>query len=96
MDTYQHGCSLCDQRDLFLIMFKVGVKRRRRWRYSEKVRTFFWLRDDYLDLRMSSKLQNDAELIAWCEQHDCNMQDDWIECPDDRTATLFMLKWCGS
>ena len=39
------------------------------------------------------KLEDDAEFMAWCEEHDCNAYETWVECLDDETVTMFILRW---
>lgn len=33
------------------------------------------------------------EVVAWCQEHNCNIQGMTIEIPDDETYTLFCLRW---
>ena len=77
------------------LIYERWVKRKsmkRTWEYSPAIRTFFWNRTTY-DRMLDRKLEADDEFVEWCWQHDCNIHETWVECPDEATATLFMLKW---
>ena len=65
---------------------------KRVWEYSPAIRTFFWNRDHYSRM-LNHNLETDEELLAWCEEYSCNVYQNWVECPDDETATMFILRW---
>ena len=62
------------------------------WVAQPHIRTFFWERDSYSRM-IKRMLEEDDELVKWCHTYRCKIQDTWIECPDDKTMTLFMMKW---
>jgi hypothetical protein len=77
------------------LIYEKWVQRRgmkREWVYHPKIRTFFWDRGPY-ERMVNRKLETDEEFMAWCEEHDCNVHETWVECLDDRTASLFLLRW---
>lgn len=60
-----------------------------RYTFSPKIRTFFWVDTDFAE-------KNRKQILAWAEKHKCNVPSKrymWIECPDDKTVTLFHLTW---
>lgn len=80
-------------------MFRVDAKGnplkifdKRHWEYDPKIKTFFWIRSTY-DMMLDRRLENDDELVEWCWKYDCNMHENMIEMPDERTASLFLLRW---
>ena len=66
----------------------------RKWVYQPNIKTFFWDRGFY-DRMVDRTLEADDDFVEWCWQNDCNIDNTWVEVPDERTATLFMLKWCN-
>jgi len=77
------------------LIYEKWVKRRgmkRRWVYQPHIHTFFWDRSAY-DRMFNRMLEDDDEFVEWCWQHDCNIHHTWVEVPDEKTVTLFMLKW---
>jgi len=42
---------------------------------------------------LNHNLETDEELVAWCEEYSCNVYQNWVECPDDETVTMFILRW---
>ena len=64
----------------------------RKWVYHSSIRTFFWEREH--EKRMDHyKLANDADLMEWCQKYNCIVHYTWVECPDDETVLLFLLRW---
>lgn len=77
------------------LIYEKWVKRRgmkRRWEYSPAIRTFFWERTTS-DRLVDRKLEDDDDFVEWCWQHDCNVHETWVELPDEKTASLFLLRW---
>ena len=65
---------------------------KRKWVYNPHIKTFFWDRGFY-DRMVNRTLEADDQFIEWCWQHDCNVEKIQVEVPDERTASLFLLKW---
>jgi hypothetical protein len=65
---------------------------KREWVYHSKIRTFFWDRDSYSRM-LNRTLEDDDDFVEWCEEHSCNVDQTWVECPDDETVTMFILRW---
>jgi hypothetical protein len=78
------------------LIYEKWVKRRhlqkRKWEYQPHIRTFFWDRGT-TDRMLNRLLEDDDEFVEWCWQHDCNVHHTWVECPDDETVTMFVLRW---
>jgi len=56
--------------------------------YQPHIKTFFWTGNFYR--------QHQKEIVQWCKQYGCNMPSKdhgWVECPDDKTVTMFVLRW---
>ena len=68
------------------------TRMKREWVYHSKIRTFFWDRDHYSRM-LNHTLERDEEVLAWCEEYSCNVYQTWVECPDDETVTMFILRW---
>ena len=73
-------------------MFPRRHFQKRNWVYQKHIRTFFWDRGPW-ERMTNRKLEDDAEFMAWCEEHDCNAYETWVECLDDETVTMFILRW---
>ena len=62
-----------------------------RYTYQSKIRTFFWVDEKFAQT-------NRKKILDWADRHGCNVPSKkfmWIECPDDKTVTLFHLTWGG-
>jgi hypothetical protein len=53
---------------------------------------FYWERNTY-DRMLNRSLDADDEFIEWCYQNYIQVHHEWVECPDEATMTLFVLKW---
>ena len=72
---------------------QVVMMTQRTWVYQPQIRTFFWARTAQ-DRLSDRQLALDDEFAEWCWQQGCTTQQTWVTVPDDRTAALFLLKWC--
>jgi hypothetical protein len=77
------------------LIYEKWVKRKmkRKWVCNYPVvLAFYWERNTY-DRMVNRSLHADDEFVEWCFQHYIQVHHDWVECPDEATTTLFMLKW---
>lgn len=64
----------------------------KRWVAQPAILTFFWDRTTN-DKMADRQLEYDDELVEWCWQHNCTIDQTWIQCPDHATFTAFALRW---
>jgi hypothetical protein len=72
---------------------RVKLEMKRKWtiNYPTKL-CFYWERGTY-DRMLNRKLEDDDEFYNWCYQNYIQVHHEWVECPDEATMTLFVLKW---
>ena len=67
---------------------------KRTWLYQPHSLTFFWnypLTMTFISRR--EELMLDTEFTKWCSENGCKINHTWVKCPDEKTATLFILRW---
>jgi len=76
-----------------LVFIKVEQRLKRKWtaNYPTKL-CCYWERGSY-DRMLNRSLEADDEFVEWCFKHCIQLHQDWVECPDEATMTLFVLKW---
>jgi hypothetical protein len=52
----------------------------------------FWDRDSE-SLFNNRGLTIYPDLCQWCLENDCEVTHNYVDIPDDETATLFILRW---
>lgn len=66
---------------------------RLKWNYHPGIKTFF---ASYVNRGTNGgfpMLSYYHLLETWCDNNNCKIEHNWIECPDDATAVLFKLTW---
>jgi hypothetical protein len=67
---------------------------KRGWVYAPHILTFFWDHNHQKSgYARDGELINDTELYKWCIDHNCRINYTWVECPDEETVVLFILRW---
>jgi hypothetical protein len=52
----------------------------------------FWDRDSTSRFH-NRGLRTDPEFSQWCRDHNCEVAHVYVDIPDDKTVTLFLLRW---
>jgi len=66
---------------------------KRKWAINYPTKLYFyWERGTY-DRMLNRKLEDDEDFYNWCYQNYIQVHHEWVECPDEATMTLFVLKW---
>lgn len=64
----------------------------KKWVGQKHILHWFWARTTD-DLLAERTLQNDDILVEWCWQNNCEIEQEWVKCPDKDTFILFGLTW---
>jgi hypothetical protein len=65
---------------------------KRKWIAHPYVYIWFW--EKQVEDRMLDKtLKDDNELIQWCLDNSCKVEDAWVECNNEQNYLLFALRW---
>jgi len=65
---------------------------KKKWVSQHHILHWFWDRSTN-ELLSEHRLEHDDELVEWCWQNDCRMEEMYIVCPDMDTYIMFALRW---